>query len=181
MMPRLMERYRQQIVPELMRGFHYTNRLQTPRLVKIVANMGVGEAAHDAKALEEAVATLAAITGQKPLVTRAHKAISNFKIKIGDPVGCKVTLRGVRMYEFLDRLVNVAAPRIRDFRGLPLSGFDGSGNYTIGLKDQLIFPEIEFDSVKVTLGMDITFVTSARRREEAQALLRQLGMPFAEK
>jgi len=162
----------------MMKRFHYTNPLQVPRLTKVVLNMGVGDAAHDAKVLEEAVTTLGQITGQKPLLTRAKKAISNFRIKRGDVVGCLVTLRRHRMYEFLDRFVSITLPRIRDFRGVSPRSFDQQGNYTLGVKEQAIFPEVEFDQVHHVLGMDITFVTTASSREEAQALLVHLGMPF---
>ncbi|MBI4355113.1 MAG: 50S ribosomal protein L5 [Candidatus Omnitrophica bacterium] len=178
--PRLQERYRQAIVPSLIKRFGYRNPMQAPRLQKIVLNMGVGEAAHDAKALEEALQTLTLITGQRPAITRAKKDISNFKIRSGNAVGCKVTLRGARMYEFLDRLITAALPRVRDFRGISPTGFDQGGNFSMGLKEHTIFPELELDKVKMTLGMDITMVTSARRRDEALELLKQFGMPFAE-
>jgi len=176
--PRLFEHYQQEIVPTLVKEFGHSNRLAVPRLVKIVVNMGCGEAAHDAKVLEEAQRDLALITGQRPIVTRAKKAISNFKIKAGDPVGCKVTLRRARMYEFLDRLVNAALPRIRDFRGLSASGFDHSGNYSFGIREQTIFPELHLDDVHYTLGMDITIVTTAKVSAEARALLQAFGLPF---
>jgi len=176
--PRLLERYQQEIVPALMKRFGYRNRLAVPRLVKIVINMGCGEAAHDAKILEEAQRDLALISGQKPLVTRAKKAISNFKIQAGDPVGCKVTLRRQRMYEFLDRLVHVVLPRIRDFRGLSVKGIDQGGSYSFGIQDQTVFPELHLDEVHYNLGMDIVIVTTAQSREETQALLAAFGMPF---
>ncbi len=178
--PRLQERYRQAIVPLLIKQFSYRNPMQAPHLKKIVLNMGVGEAAHDAKALEEALQTLTLITGQHPAITRSKKDISNFKIRVGNAVGCKVTLRGARMYEFLDRLITAALPRVRDFRGISPTGFDQGGNFSMGLKEHTIFPELDLDKVKITLGMDITMVTSARGRDEAYELLKQFGMPFAE-
>jgi large subunit ribosomal protein L5 len=161
-----------------MKRFGYTNRLAVPRLKKIVLNVGCGEGAHDAKALEEAQRDMALICGQKPAVTRAKKAVSNFKIKEGDPVGCKVTLRRHRMYEFLDRLVSVALPRIRDFRGLSANGFDHAGNYSFGIREQSIFPEVRLDDVRYNLGMDVVMVISANTREEAKTLLDGFGMPF---
>ena len=179
MAPRLLDYYQTQVVPQLTTQFGYRNMYQVPRLTKIVVNMGAGEAAHDAKVLEEAQAHLTLITGQKPVVTRAKKAISNFHIKEGDAVGLKVTLRGHRMYEFLDRLVNVALPRIRDFRGVSPRGADRGGNYSLGLAEQAIFPEIDSDKVAKVLGMDITIVTTASKPEEALVLLRHLGMPFS--
>ena len=178
MLPRMLERYEQQMVPELMKRFHYTNRLALPRLVKIVLNVGCGEAAHDAKALEEAQLDLGRIAGQRPAVTRAKKAISNFKIKEGDPVGCKVTLRRHRMYEFLDRLVSVALPRIRDFRGLSANGFDQAGNYSFGIREQSIFPELRLDDLHYSFGLDVVMVMTAKTREESKALLDGFGMPF---
>lgn len=181
MKARLYKLYKEKIVPELMQKFGYKNIHQVPRLVKIVINMGVGEGAHNMEVLEKAMQELALITGQKPIITRARKSIANFKIRKGMPVGCKVTLRRDRMYEFFDRLVNVALPRVRDFRGVPLSGFDGGGNYTLGIKEQTIFPEIDLDKVTRIQGMDITFVTTARTREEAYELLKALGMPFRRK
>ncbi len=177
--PRLLERYQREIAPGLTSQFGYTNMYQVPRLKKIVVNMGAGEAAHDAKVLEEAQNHLTLITGQKPVVTRAKKAISNFHIKEGDAVGLKVTLRGHRMYEFLDRLVNVALPRIRDFRGISPRGVDRGGNYTLGLAEQNIFPEVDADKIVKILGMDITIVTTAKRQDETLALLRAVGMPFS--
>jgi large subunit ribosomal protein L5 len=158
----------------------YTNPLQVPRLEKIVINMGVGEARDNAKVMDFATADLAAISGQKPVVTRAKKSIANFKLRAGVPIGAKVTLRGARMYEFLDRLINVALPRVRDFKGVPARGFDGRGNYALGLREQLIFPEIVYDRVDQVRGMDINIVTTARTDEEARALLAHLGMPFRE-
>ena len=179
MTPRLLDVYQKHVVPRLISTFGFTNPYEVPRLTKIVVNMGTGEAAHDAKVLEEAQTHLSLITGQKPLITRAKKAISNFHIKRGDAVGLKVTLRGHRMYEFLDRLVSVALPRIRDFRGVSSRGVDGFGNYSLGLEEQSIFPEIDADKVTKVLGMDITIVTTAQQNEETLALLRALGMPFS--
>jgi large subunit ribosomal protein L5 len=158
----------------------YVNPLEVPRVEKIVINMGVGEGRENAKALDFATTDLLAISGQKPVVTRAKKSIANFKLRAGVPIGAKVTLRGARMYEFLDRLVNVALPRVRDFKGVPPKGFDGRGNYALGLREQLIFPEIVYDKVDKVRGMDINIVTTARTDEEARALLGQLGMPFRE-
>jgi len=176
--PRLQARYVNEIVPALMKQFGRTNRLATPRVSKIVMNIGCGEAAHEAKILEEAQRNLALIAGQRPIVTRAKKAISNFKIKAGDPVGCKVTLRKQRMYEFLDRLIHVVLPRIRDFRGLSTKGFDQGGNYAFGIREQTIFPELRLDEVHTTLGMDIVIATTSKTAEEARALLAAFGMPF---
>ena len=177
--PRMQERYRQEIAPALAKQFGHKNLMAVPRLEKVVLNFGCGEAAHDAKALEAAQTELGLIAGQRPVVTRAKKAISNFKIREHDPVGCKVTLRRARMYEFLEKLVSVALPRIRDFRGLNPQGFDEGGNYSFGLQEQTIFPEIAVDKVQYPLGMDITLVTSAATREEAFALLKGFGFPFA--
>ncbi len=177
----MLEQYRKEITPSLLKEFKHRNAMAVARLQKIVVNIGCGEAAHDAKVLEAAQRDLALITGQRPLVTRAKKAISNFKIREQDPVGCKVTLRRARMYEFLDRLVHVALPRIRDFRGLSLKGFDGHGNYSFGLKEYTIFPEITVDQLQYPLGMDITVVLDAPSREEAVALLKAFGFPFAVK
>ena len=177
--PRLLERYRKEIAPSLAKQFQCKNLLAAPRLEKIVVNVGCGEAAHDAKVLEAVQRDLSLITGQRPLVTRAKKAISNFKIREQDPVGCKVTLRRARMYEFLDRLVHIALPRIRDFRGLSPRGFDQHGNYSFGLKEHTIFPEIPVDQVTFPIGMDIALVISARTREEGLALLKEFGFPFA--
>jgi len=178
MAPRMKERYINEVVPALMKEFQYRNPMQIPRLQKIVVNMGVGEAVQDIKTLDAAVADMTAITGQKPVIRRARKSISNFKLRAGLPIGCKVTLREDRMYEFMDRLLNFAIPRIRDFRGVPGRSFDGRGNYTLGIKEQIIFPEIDFDKIDRTRGMDICFVTSARRDEEAKMLLKLFGMPF---
>jgi large subunit ribosomal protein L5 len=179
--PRLLERYRQEITPEMMKIFGYKNGLQVPRLRKIVLNVGLGEATQDIKLLDAAQNELAMITGQKPVVTKAKKAIANFKIRRGSPIGCKVTLRRAMMYEFLDRLIAVAIPRIRDFRGLSPDSFDNGGSYSFGLNEQVIFPEVDVDKVTKTHGMDITIVTTAGTRKEAFELLRLLGMPFAKK
>jgi large subunit ribosomal protein L5 len=178
--PRLRDRYRTAVIPALMKERGYTNPFQVPRLEKIVINMGVGEGKENAKVLDFATADLEAITGQKPVVTRAKKSIANFKLRENAPIGCKVTLRGARMYEFLDRLVNVALPRVRDFKGVPPKAFDGRGNYAVGLKEQVIFPEIVYDKVDKVRGMDVVMVTSARTDEEAKALLTHLGVPFRE-
>ncbi len=179
--PRMLKRYRQEIAPALAKQFEHKNLMAVAHLEKIVVNAGCGEAAHDAKVLEAAQKDLGLITGQRPLVTRAKKAISNFKIRVNDPVGCKVTLRRRTMYEFLDRLVSVTLPRIRDFRGLNPGGFDGQGNYSFGLKEHTIFPEIQVDRVQYPLGMDIVLVVSRTTREEATALLKGFGFPFATK
>lgn len=182
MKSRLYKLYREEIVPELMEKFGYKNIHQVPRLEKIVINMGVGEGAENFEVLEKAMEELATITGQKPVIRRAKKSIANFKIRKGMPVGCKVTLRKDRMYEFFDRLVNVALPRVRDFRGVSAkNGFDRGGNFTLGLKEQTIFPEINLDKVKRIQGMDISIVTTTRRKEEAYELLKALGMPFRRK
>jgi large subunit ribosomal protein L5 len=178
--PRLRERFRTAVVPALMKERGYGNPFQVPRLEKIVVNMGVGEGKENAKVLDFATADLGAITGQKPVVTRAKKSIANFKLRENSPIGCKVTLRGPRMYEFLDRLVNVALPRVRDFKGVPPKAFDGRGNYALGLREQVIFPEITYDKVDKTRGMDIIVVTTAATDEEAKALLTHLGVPFRE-
>ena len=178
--PRLRDRFRTAVIPALMKERGYTNPFQVPRLEKIVLNMGVGEGKENPKVLDFAVADLLAITGQKPVVTRAKKSIANFKLRENSPIGCKVTLRGARMYEFLDRLVNVALPRVRDFKGVAPKAFDGRGNYALGLKEQVIFPEIVYDKVDKVRGMDVIIVTSARTDEEAKALLAHLGVPFRE-
>jgi large subunit ribosomal protein L5 len=178
--PRLKERFHQTVVPGLLKERGYTNPWQVPRLHKIVINMGVGEGRDNAKILDFATADLQAISGQKPVITRAKKSIANFKLREGVPIGAKVTLRGARMFEFLDRLVNVALPRVRDFKGVPPKGFDGRGNYALGLREQLIFPEIVYDKIDKVRGMDINIVTTARTDEEARALLTHLGMPFRE-
>jgi large subunit ribosomal protein L5 len=178
--PRMRERFRSAVVPAMMKERGYSNPFQVPRLEKVVINMGVGEGKENAKVLDFATADLQAIAGQKPVITRAKKSIANFKLRENVPIGCKVTLRGPRMYEFLDRLVNVALPRVRDFKGVPPKGFDGRGNYNMGLKEQVIFPEIVYDKVDKVRGMDITMVTTARTDEEAKALLTHLGVPFRE-
>ena len=177
--PRLKERYFRELLPALMRELGIDNPMRAPRLEKIMVNMGVGEAIRDAKLLEAAAADLATISGQKPAITKARKSIANFKLRAGMSIGAKVTLRGSRMWEFLDRLLSTALPRIRDFRGLNPDAFDGSGNYSIGVTEQLIFPEIDYDKVVKVRGMDITIVTTARDDEEARAMLRALGFPFA--
>jgi large subunit ribosomal protein L5 len=176
--PRMIARYREQVVPNLMKSFGYDNVMQAPRLLKIAVNRGVGDATGDQKLLQNAIDELQLITGQKAVVTKAKKAISNFKLRENMPIGARVTLRGAKMYEFLDRFISVAVPRIRDFRGLPDKSFDGHGNYTLGIKEQIIFPEIDVDRVGRIDGMDITFVTSAKSDEEAYALLKELGFPF---
>ena len=176
--PRLLIRYREEISPEMMKLFGYKNKLQVPRIKKIVLNVGLGEATQDIKFLEAAQSELAAITGQKPVVTRAKKAIANFKIRKGSAIGCKVTLRRSMMYEFLDRLVSITVPRIRDFRGLPTDSFDKGGNYSFGLNEQGIFPEIDADKIMKAHGMDITIVTTAKTKDEAFNLLKLFGMPF---
>jgi len=168
----------QQVVPALQKRFGYKNVLQVPRLRKVVVNMGVGDGLKDAKLMDAAVEDLMTITGQRPMITRAKKSVASFKLRKGMAVGCKVTLRGLRMYEFFDRLVNVAIPRIRDFRGLPADSFDGHGNYTFGIREQIVFPEIDYDKVVKIRGMDITMSTTAGTDEEAYELLRALGMPF---
>uniref|UniRef100_A0A7C4UHB7 Large ribosomal subunit protein uL5 n=1 Tax=candidate division WOR-3 bacterium TaxID=2052148 RepID=A0A7C4UHB7_UNCW3 len=177
-MPRIKKFYSEFVVKEMMKKFGYKNIFECPRLVKIVVNCAAGEIARDNKLMDNLMRDLSIITGQKPVIRRAKKAVSNFKIRRGMPVGLKVTLRGNRMYEFFDRLVNVAIPRIRDFRGLSPDSFDGRGNYTFGVSEQLIFPEIEFDKVQNIFGMDITFVTTAKTDEEAKELLTLLGVPF---
>jgi large subunit ribosomal protein L5 len=179
--PRLREQYEKTVLPELMKRFSYKNPMQAPRLKKIVVNMGVGDALVNIKFMDQAVAELTTITGQKPSIRRSKKSIANFKLRAGQAIGCMVTLRGARMYEFYDRLVNVALPRIRDFRGVPTRSFDGQGNYTLGLSEQIIFPEINYDRVEKVRGMDITFVTSARNDEEGQELLKLMSMPFRQR
>lgn len=177
-MSRLKEKYYNEVVPALRERFGYKSVMQVPRLEKIVLNMGVGEAAQNAKELESAMADLAAISGQKPAITRAKKSIAAFKIREGMAIGCKVTLRGDRMYDFLDKLISVGLPRIRDFRGVSPKSFDGRGNYSLGLREQLIFPEIRYDQVDKIRGLDVVIVTTAETDEEAMALLSELGMPF---
>lgn len=178
--PRLREKYIKEIVPALREEFQYGNVMQVPRITKVTVNMGVGEAAQDAKALEEATKQLAQITGQKPQVRRARKSIANFKVREGMPVGLRVTLRGDRMWELLDRLISIALPRIRDFRGIAPTGFDGRGNFNIGLREQIIFPEIDFDKIDRVRGLDIAITTTAETDDEGRALLKKLGMPFRE-
>jgi large subunit ribosomal protein L5 len=176
--PRLRERYKKDVIPALMKRFGYTNQMQVPRLQKIVVNMGLGEAVANPKIVDAAVVELTAIAGQKPVVTKAKKAIATFKLREGMPIGAMVTLRRERMWDFLDRLVTLGLPRVRDFRGTSAKAFDGAGNYTLGLKEQIVFPEIDFDRVEKIKGMNVTFVTSAETDEEAKELLAQLGMPF---
>lgn len=171
--------YQQRVIPALVKQFGYTSSMAAPKLIKIVINMGVGEAASNAKEMEDAVSDLTLISGQKPVVTKAKKAIANFKLREGQPIGCKVTLRGLRMYDFYDKLVSIALPRVRDFHGVPKDSFDGRGNYALGVKEQLIFPEIDYDKISHLRGMDIIIVTSAQTDKEAYALLEMLGMPFA--
>lgn len=178
MAPRLKEKYLKEVVPALKQRFGYRNDMEVPRLEKIVVNMGVGEGAHDPKAIDGAMKDLALITGQKPKLNRAKKSVAGFKLRAGMSVGCKVTLRGDRMYEFLDRLMSLAIPRVRDFRGLNPKSFDGRGNFTMGLDEQLVFPEIDYDDIDRVRGMDITIVTTAKTDEEGRALLDALGMPF---
>ena len=177
-MSRLYEQYSAEMKDAMMKKFGYKNIMQVPKLDKIVINMGVGEAKENKKALDTAIADLEIISGQKPVVTRARKSVANFKLREGMPIGCKVTLRGERMYEFADRLINLALPRVRDFRGVSQNSFDGRGNYALGIKEQLIFPEIEYDKVDKVRGMDIIFVTTANTDEEARELLTLFGMPF---
>jgi len=177
----LKERYKNEILPALLKEFGFQNVMQAPRLEKIILNMGVGTALQDPKTLDAAVRDMSTITGQRPVVTRAKKSIAAFKIREGMRIGCKVTLRGDRMYEFLDRLVNVALPRVRDFQGLNPNSFDGRGNYALGLKEQLVFPEIDYDKIDRTRGMDIIINTTAKTDEEAHSLLRAMGMPFRDR
>ncbi|KAF5072625.1 50S ribosomal protein L5 [anaerobic digester metagenome] len=178
-MSRLRGFYEAEVVPEMSKKFSYTNKMAVPKLEKIIINMGVGEAKENAKILDGAVKDMTIITGQKPVVTKAKKSIAAFKLREGMNIGCKTTLRGNRMYEFADRLINIALPRVRDFRGVKANSFDGRGNYTMGIKEQLIFPEIEYDKVDKIRGMDIVFVTTAKTDEEARELLKLFGMPFA--
>ena len=177
-MARLQEKYREEVAPALKQHFGYKNVMEIPRLEKVVINMGLGDCKDNAKALEVAVGELATISGQKPLVTKAKKSIANFKVRAGMNVGAKVTLRGDRMYEFTDKLVSIVLPRVRDFRGVSAKAFDGRGNYSLGVREQLIFPEIEYDKIDAIRGMDINFVTTAKTDEEAKELLTLLGMPF---
>ena len=180
-MNRLKEKYETSIRKELTEKFNYTTPMQVPKLEKIVVNMGVGEAVHNSKALDDAIEELTVITGQKPIATKAKKSIANFKLREGMPIGAKVTLRGERMYEFLDKLVTIALPRVRDFHGISGNSFDGRGNYTVGIKEQLIFPEINFDKINKVRGLDIVVVTTAKTDEEGRALLTLMGMPFRNK
>ena len=177
-MARLLQYYREQVVPRLQKDLDIGHRMQVPRITKITVNMGVGEAVADKKVMDAATADLAKISGQKPLVTRSRKAIASFKIRAGLPIGCKVTLRGERMYEFLDRLINIAMPRIRDFRGVSPRSFDGRGNYSLGVKEQIIFPEIQYDQIDQIRGMDITITTTARDNRQGRALLEAFNFPF---
>ena len=177
-MNRLQVHYNENVKPELVKTFNYTTVMQCPKLSKIVVNMGVGDALHNAKLLDAAVADLTTITGQKPIITKAKKSIANFKLREGAEIGCKVTLRGERMYEFFDKLVSIALPRVRDFRGVSKDAFDGRGNYTLGVKEQLVFPEINYDKVLKIRGMDIVIVTTANTDQEGRELLKLMGMPF---
>jgi large subunit ribosomal protein L5 len=176
--PRLLVQYRKEIVPRLMERFGYKNVMQVPKIEKVTLNMGVGDALQDGKFLEGALADLATISGQKAVMTKAKKAISNFKLRAGNPIGCKATLRKSKMYEFLDRLLNIAIPRVRDFRGVSDNAFDGKGNYTMGIREQIIFPEINYDKVVKMRGLNVTIVTTANTDEEAYELLKEFGMPF---
>ena len=178
-MSRLKEQYQNEIVGAMIKKFGYKNIMEVPKLDKVVINMGVGEAKENAKVLESAIADMEKIAGQKAVVTRAKNSVANFKIREGMPIGCKVTLRGEKMYEFVDRLINLALPRVRDFRGVNPNAFDGRGNYALGIKEQLIFPEIEYDKIDKVRGMDVIFVTTAKTDEEARELLKQFNMPFA--
>lgn len=180
MIPRLQEKYTNEVVPALMEKFGYKNIMEVPKLEKVIINMGIGEAKENSKVLDSALADLQIIAGQKPVITRAKKSVANFKIRENMPIGCKVTLRKQKMYEFTDKLLSIALPRVRDFRGVSSKAFDGRGNYALGIKEQLIFPEIEYDKVDKVRGMDIVFVTTAKTDEEARELLRFLGMPFAQ-
>jgi large subunit ribosomal protein L5 len=180
MVARLQEKYTNEVVQAMMEKFGYKNIMEVPKLEKIVINMGVGEAKDNSKVLEAATGDLQLITGQKPVLTRAKKSVANFKIRENMPIGCKVTLRKAKMFEFADKLMNIALPRVRDFRGVPSKSFDGRGNYALGIKEQLIFPEVEYDKIDKVRGMDIIFVTTAKTDEEARELLRFLGMPFAQ-
>jgi len=177
-MSRLYDIYKDEIVPAMIKKFEYKNIMQVPKLAKIVVNMGVGEAKENVKLLDAAVADMEKITGQKAIITKAKKSVANFKLREGMPIGCKVTLRGDKMYEFADRLINLSLPRVRDFRGVNANAFDGRGNYALGIREQLIFPEIEYDKVDKTRGMDIIFVTTAKTDEEARELLKLFNMPF---
>lgn len=177
-MNRLQDKYQNEVVPAMMKEFNYKSVMEVPAIEKVVVNIGVGDAIQNSKLLDEAVEELAAITGQQPVITKAKKSIANFKLREGMPIGCKVTLRRQKMYEFLDKLFNISLPRVRDFRGVSDTSFDGRGNYTLGIKEQIIFPEIDFDKVNRSRGMDVIIVTSAKTNEEAKALLTKMGMPF---
>ena len=177
-MNRLEQKYVETVKPSLMKEFNYSSSMEAPKIVKVVINMGVGDAIDNPKNLDEAVAEMTQIAGQKPVITKAKKSIANFKLREGMPIGCKVTLRGERMYEFLDKLFNISLPRVRDFHGVSATAFDGRGNYTLGVKEQLIFPEINFDKVNKVRGMDVVIVTTAKTNNEAHALLKEMGMPF---
>lgn len=177
-MNRLLEKYNETVKPNLIKKFNYTSTMQAPKIVKVVLNMGIGDAIANPKALEEAVEELTQIAGQKPVITKAKKSIANFKLREGMAIGCKVTLRGEKMYDFLDKLINVSLPRVRDFHGVSATAFDGRGNYTLGVREQLIFPEINFDRVNKIRGLDVVIVTTAKTNQEAYALLEELGMPF---
>ena len=177
-MNRLNQKYKETVVPALMKQFNYKSVMEVPCIDKVVINMGVGDAIANSKALDDAVAELAAITGQAPVITRAKKSIANFKVREGMPIGCKVTLRREKMYDFLDKLMNISLPRVRDFRGVSDTSFDGRGNYTLGIKEQIIFPEIDYDKINKVRGMDVVIVTTAKTNEEAKALLTEMGMPF---
>lgn len=178
-MTRLVDKFKQEVAPALHKQFGYSSTMAIPHVTKVVINMGVGEAIADAKVLDQAVEELSTIAAQRPSITRARKSISNFKLREGVPIGCRVTLRGKRMYEFLERLVNLALPRVRDFRGISPKAFDGRGNYTLGIRDELIFPEIDYNKVQKVKGMNVSIVTTARTDEEAKALLEGLGLPFS--
>ena len=180
MITRLQDKYKKEVIPSMMEKFGYKNIMEVPKLEKVVINMGVGEAKENQKILESAISDLTLIAGQKPILTRSKKAVANFKIRENMPLGCKVTLRKAKMYEFADKLMSIALPRVRDFRGVSSKAFDGRGNYSLGIKEQLIFPEIEYDKIDKVRGMDIIFVTTAKTDEEARELLRFLGMPFAQ-
>lgn len=177
-MNRLQDKYQNEVIPAMMKEFNYKSVMEVPTIEKVVVNIGVGDAIQNSKLLDEAVEELAAITGQHPVITKAKKSIANFKLREGMPIGCKVTLRRQKMYEFLDKLFNISLPRVRDFRGVSDTSFDGRGNYTLGIKEQIIFPEIDFDKVNRSRGMDVVIVTSAKTNEEAKALLTKMGMPF---
>lgn len=177
-MARLLDKYKEQIIPEMMGKFNYRNKLEVPKLIKIVINMGLGKARENKKILEDATKHLATISGQRPTITKARKAIAGFKTRKGDPIGCKVTLRGKRAYEFLDRLISIVLPRIKDFRGLPTEAFDGRGNYTLGISELAVFPEINIDDIEFVQGMDITIVLSGKSNEQSCESLRLFGMPF---